>query len=87
MVVPNRDLTGGVPLSLDAPMVWDPAGVPHPGDAFLLERGSGTIARCGWQWDVLRDQGLLGLSAPVAEVDQGGCVWSSGPTNAPWTER
>ncbi len=70
VVVPNRGLTGGVPFSADAPLVWDPAGVPHPGDAFLLERGW-TIAWCGWQWDVLRDQGFLGLSAPVAEVEPG----------------
>ncbi len=70
VVVPNRGLTGGVPFSLDAPLVLDPAGVPHPGDGFLLERGW-TIAWCGWQWDVLRAQGLLGLSAPVAEVEPG----------------
>jgi len=70
VVVPNRGLTGGVPFSLDTPLAWDPAGAPHPGDAFLLERGW-TIAWCGWQWDVLRDQGFLGLSAPVADVEAG----------------
>ncbi len=70
VVVPNRGLTGGIPFSLDAPLSWDPSGVPDPGDAFLLERGW-TIAWCGWQWDVLRDHGLLGLSAPVAEVEPG----------------
>ena len=70
MVVPNRGLSGGVPFSLDAPLAWDPFGVPQAGDAFLLERGW-TIAWCGWQWDVLRDKGFLGLSAPVARVEPG----------------
>lgn len=70
VVVPNRGLTGGIPFSLDAPLAWDPAGVPDPGDAFLLERGW-TIAWCGWQWDVLRDRGLLGLNAPLADVEPG----------------
>ena len=70
VVVPNRGLTGGIPFSLDTPLVWDPSGVPEPGDAFLLERGW-TIAWCGWQWDILRDRGLLGLSAPLAAVEPG----------------
>jgi alpha/beta hydrolase family protein len=70
LVVPNRGMTGGVPFSLDAPLAWGPSETVHPGDGFLLEQGW-TIAWCGWQWDVLRDEGWLGLGAPVAEVEPG----------------
>jgi Alpha/beta hydrolase domain len=54
-VVPNR----GVPTY--AP--WLKGG-------FLLERGW-TIASCGWQWDVQRGPGTLGLTAPLADVPPG----------------
>ena len=69
-VVANRGMLGGVPFSLDAPTSWGPTETLHPGDGFLLEHGW-TIAWCGWQWDVLRDTGCLGLSAPVADVPPG----------------
>jgi len=39
---------------------WIPAG-----DGFLMERGW-TIASIGWQWDVIRGSGLIGLEAPLA---------------------
>lgn len=39
---------------------WIPAG-----DGFLMERGW-TIASVGWQWDVIRGSGLVGLEAPMA---------------------
>ena len=39
---------------------WIPAG-----DGFLMERGW-TIASIGWQWDVIRGGGLVGLEAPMA---------------------
>src|SRR5439155_5085326 len=35
------------------------------GDGYLMERGW-TIACIGWQWDVLRTDGRLGLAAPSA---------------------
>jgi hypothetical protein len=69
-VVANRGMLGGVPFSLDAPMSWGPTETLHPGDGFLLEQGW-TIAWCGWQWDVLRDTGCLGLTAPLAQVPAG----------------
>jgi hypothetical protein len=69
-VVANRGMLGGVPFSLDAPLSWGPTEALHPGDGFLLEQGW-TIAWCGWQWDVLRDTGCLGLTAPVADVAPG----------------
>jgi len=37
----------------------------HPGDGFLFRRGW-SIAHCGWQWDVVRSESLLGLDAPEA---------------------
>jgi hypothetical protein len=45
----------------------DPKGIP-PGDGFLMRRGW-TIAAIGWQWDVVRPAGLLGLQAPTALID------------------
>lgn len=40
----------------------------QPGDGFLMRRGW-TVAAVGWQWDVVRSTGLLGLEAPVAQED------------------
>ncbi len=40
----------------------------HIGDGFLLQQGY-TVAWCGWQWDVIRQDGLFGLDAPEAKVD------------------
>ena len=39
------------------------------GDARLLERGW-TLAVCGWQWDVPRDEDRIGLAAPSVAEDQ-----------------
>lgn len=36
-----------------------------PGDGFLMNRGW-TVAAIGWQWDVIRGTGLIGLEAPMA---------------------
>lgn len=70
VVVPNRGLTMGLPLSLDT----DPAGMlapaPDPGDGFLLRRGW-TVAWAGWQWDVPEGEGRLGLRVPLADVGPG----------------
>ncbi|SEO86889.1 alpha/beta hydrolase domain-containing protein [Trujillonella endophytica] len=70
VVVPNRGLTMGVPLSADTdPLrMLDPE--PDPGDGFLLRRGW-TIAWCGWQWDVPDGEGRLGARVPRADVDPG----------------
>jgi hypothetical protein len=67
--VPNR---GMVRLPYCGSMVL-PSGTatpPSPGDGYLLDRGW-TIAFPGWQWDVPRDQGFVGLDAPVAAVGPG----------------
>jgi hypothetical protein len=72
LVVPNRGMLGGIPFSLDAvaPAAFAPTEDPDPGDGFLLDRGW-TIAWCGWQWDVLRQRGWLGLDPPFARVEPG----------------
>ena len=70
VVIPNRGLLMGVPFSLDAPFQFGPVEPLHPGDGFLLERGW-TIAWVGWQWDVLRGPGHIGLTAPEVDVEPG----------------
>ncbi len=69
--VVNRGRTALLPFS------YPPAGfVPTPGDrieigdGFLLERGW-TVALCGWQWDVVRKPGSLGLGTPLAYEPDG----------------
>ena len=69
-VVANRGLLGGVPFSMDAPLQFVPSEKLHPGDGHLLAQGW-TIAWCGWQWDVTRGPGVVGLQAPLADVEPG----------------
>ncbi|RMF91900.1 MAG: hypothetical protein D6736_04455, partial [Nitrospinota bacterium] len=38
----------------------------HIGDGFLLRQGY-TLAWCGWQWDVIPSEGLLGTTVPLAQ--------------------
>ena len=38
------------------------------GDGFLYRRGYSTVS-IGWQWDVYRSEGLIGLEAPRAQMD------------------
>jgi hypothetical protein len=45
----------------------DAAASAAPGDGFLFERGL-TVASIGWQWDVYRDEILMGLDAPMADL-------------------
>jgi hypothetical protein len=52
-----------------APAVADPASEADFGDGFLMRRGF-TLVWVGWQFDVPRRGGLMGLDAPVA-TDQG----------------
>lgn len=37
----------------------------HIGNGFLLQQGY-TVAWCGWQWDVMRVEGMLGTGVPQA---------------------
>jgi hypothetical protein len=52
-----------------APAVADPASEADFGDGFLMRRGF-TLVWVGWQFDVPKRGGLMGLDAPVA-TDQG----------------
>lgn len=65
VVVPNRGLLGGVPFSLGAQVQFADLDRLDPGDGFVLRDGF-TVAWCGWQWDVPRRAGSLGLGAPAA---------------------
>lgn len=47
----------------------DATASPPPGDGFLFERGY-SVASIGWQWDVFRDDVLMGLEAPMADMSQ-----------------
>lgn len=69
--VVNRGRYGLVPFSLPSrPPTVQPSAEIDPGDRFLLEQGW-TVLLCGWQWDVMARQGLLGLRAPLADVEPG----------------
>jgi hypothetical protein len=70
LVIPNRGLLGAMPFSLGVVPAYGPTEDPDPGDGFLLDQGW-AIVWCGWQWDVLRNEGLIGLDAPLATVEPG----------------
>lgn len=65
--VVNRGLRTGVPFNRAAPRLptLPPTDEIDVGDGFLMQRGW-TVAMCGWQWDVERQPGLMGLEAPQA---------------------
>jgi hypothetical protein len=65
--VVNRGLRVGVPFNRFAPRLptLPPTDEIDVGDGFLMKRGW-TVAMCGWQWDVQRQPGLMGLDAPQA---------------------
>src|SRR5205823_11758042 len=62
----NRGLLGGLPFSTGLTRTFGAADTEvDAGDAFVLRRGW-AVAWCGWQWDVQRRPGVLGLAAPQA---------------------
>src|SRR5579859_2619905 len=65
--VVNRGLRVGVPFNRFAPRLptLPPTDEIDAGDGLLMRRGW-TVAMCGWQWDVQRQPGLMGLEAPQA---------------------
>jgi hypothetical protein len=65
--VVNRGTRIGVPFNRYAPRppTLPPRDEIDPGDGFLMRHGW-SVAMCGWQWDVQRQPGLLGLEAPQA---------------------
>ncbi|HXM57322.1 MAG TPA: alpha/beta hydrolase domain-containing protein [Candidatus Dormibacteraeota bacterium] len=68
--VANRGRRPAVPFSaLSAPLPTEVTERIEPGDGFLLRRGW-TVAWCGWQWDVVRRPGTVGLDAPRARLPE-----------------
>jgi hypothetical protein len=65
--VVNRGLRVGVPFNRYASRLptLPPTDDIDVGDGFLMDRGW-TVAMCGWQWDIERQPGLMGLEAPQA---------------------
>ncbi|MBV9135133.1 MAG: hypothetical protein JO318_20665, partial [Chloroflexi bacterium] len=65
--VVNRGQCPGVPFNRFPPRLptLPPSEEIDPGDGFMMRHGW-TVAMCGWQWDVQRQPGLLGLEAPQA---------------------
>jgi hypothetical protein len=61
----NRGRKGLTRMFNHAPPEATPSVAIDPGDGFLLRRGW-TLAWCGWQWDVIATDALLGLEAPEA---------------------
>ena len=62
--IPNRG--GATALAVNrGRFSRDPATPDDLGDGFLMRHGF-TVVVVGWQWDVPRQPGLLGLTAPVA---------------------
>ncbi|GAC1615892.1 MAG: alpha/beta hydrolase domain-containing protein [Candidatus Elarobacter sp.] len=85
--IPNRG--GATALALNrGRFSRDPAQPDDLGDGFLMRHGFSVVA-VGWQFDVPRRPGLLGLSAPVA-IDGGkpitGLVRSDFHVDAPAAE-
>jgi hypothetical protein len=65
--VVNRGRRNVVPtFNLAVPNRKGSADIPA-GDGFLFERGW-TIAAIGWQWDVFRRDGMMGMEPPTAPV-------------------
>ena len=69
--VANRGMVASLPFSVDAFAIPGASDRIEPGDGFLLHRGC-TVAWSGWQWDVARGPGMVGLGAPEARDDDGG---------------
>jgi hypothetical protein len=63
--VANRGSATSLPLSVGAFAIPGVSDRIEPGDGFLLRRGY-SVAWSGWQWDVLRLPGMVGLAAPEA---------------------
>lgn len=68
--VANRGSVPSLPLSVGAFAIPGLSDRIEPGDGFVLRRGY-SVAWSGWQWDVVRGAGMVGLAAPEALGDDG----------------
>jgi hypothetical protein len=66
--LPNRGRKLSPRLFNRAPTEVPPTANILPGDGFLYRHGW-TVGWIGWQWDVIRDEALMGLEPPMASVD------------------
>jgi hypothetical protein len=64
-VVANRGLVTTLPFSRGVRAGAPPDGRIDPGDGFALRRGL-SVAWVGWQWDVDRRPGVVGIEVPEA---------------------
>ncbi len=74
-VVANRGLVTGLPFSWGVQAGAIPDGRIDPGDAWVLRRGL-AVAWIGWQWDVQRRPGVVGIDVPEARHADGGLLRS-----------
>src|SRR5262249_48331949 len=58
--VANRGAVSSLPLSAGAFAMPGASDRIHPGDGFALRRGY-CVAWTGWQWDVVRRPGMIGV--------------------------
>ena len=68
--VMNRGRKTVMPRFNDAPDIADHTLPPNPGNGFLMRQGY-TVVWCGWQADVPKIPGLMGLLAPEASGPHG----------------
>ncbi len=74
--VANRGSATSLPLSAGAFAMPGLSDRIEPGDGFLLRHGY-TVVWSGWQWDVVRRPGMVGLAAPEALGDDGAPIAGS----------
>ncbi|MGH7346355.1 MAG: alpha/beta hydrolase domain-containing protein, partial [Candidatus Rokuibacteriota bacterium] len=78
--IPNRGRKVALGMFNSAVRVPDPTTADDFGNGFLMRHGY-TVAWCGWQHDVPRQDGLLALTVPVA---RGGNGPIGGPVLCEW---
>jgi Alpha/beta hydrolase domain len=78
--IPNRGRKVALGMFNSTIRVPDPTSAEEFGNGFLMRHGY-TVAWCGWQHDVPRQDGLLALTVPVARGEDGPI---SGPVLCEW---
>ncbi len=78
--IPNRGRKVALGMFNSTVRVPDPTTAEDFGNGFLMRHGY-TVAWCGWQYDVPRQDGLLALTVPTARGENGSI---SGPVLCEW---
>ena len=76
--VANRGLVTALPLSWGVQAGAIPDGQVDPGDGWILRRGM-SVAWVGWQWDVQRRPGVVGVDVPAGAQPR----WPAHPQPGP----